>query len=164
MIVRVAHALAAMPVSTPGVVICTPAWQNDVHFLLARHTLIDVIDPTTELPALLAKTDVAISAAGTSSWELCTLGIPSILIEVVDNQTESLREMTKRHLVIGLSPADFSGNGMTEALTAQLRTLSTDEATRKRLSETCTQLFDGNGAQRVVEAMVDVADGHQSHG
>lgn len=164
MIMSVARALAALPTSTQGVVICAPAWRDEVTTLLAGHTDIEVIPPTTNLPALLAATDIAVSAAGTSSWELCTLGIPSILIEVVDNQTESLREMTRHHLVIGLSPADFDGDELTIALTAHLNSLSKDESARKQLSLACAEMFDGNGAKRVVEAMTDIAASEQTRG
>jgi UDP-2,4-diacetamido-2,4,6-trideoxy-beta-L-altropyranose hydrolase len=159
MIVRVARAIAALPITTKGVVICAPAWREQVAALLADKPEIRVIPPTNDLPALLATTDIAISAAGTSSWELCTLGIPSILIEVVDNQTESLRKMTKLGLVIGLSPSDFDGNGLTESLTSHLEALLNDESARHRLSQRCADTFDGQGTQRVVEAMLKLSVG-----
>lgn len=153
MIVRVAEAIAATTVPLTGVIICAPAWRESVDALLADHSDISVIAPTNELPALLATTDIAISAAGTSSWELCTLGIPSILVEVVDNQTESLREMSSRGLVIGLSPSAFTGDEMTMAMTRNLELLATNEDARRGLSEACATMFDGLGATRVVEAM-----------
>jgi UDP-2,4-diacetamido-2,4,6-trideoxy-beta-L-altropyranose hydrolase len=153
MIVSVAQAIAVTTVPLQGVVICAPAWREQVDALLADKPKIRVLPPTNDLPALLEATDIAISAAGTSSWELCTLGIPSILIEVVDNQTESLREMTKHGLVIGLSPSAFTGNEMTAAMTRSLELLATDEKARRELSEACASMFDGLGAARVVEAM-----------
>lgn len=160
MIVRVAEALATVATPLQGTVICSPAWRQQVDALLAGKPEIRVIPPTNDLPALLATTDIAISAAGTSSWELCTLGIPSILIEVVDNQTESLREMSKRGLVIGLSPSEFSGAKMTEAITAGIDLLASDETARRKLSEACASMFDGQGAARVVAAMASVSAGN----
>jgi UDP-2,4-diacetamido-2,4,6-trideoxy-beta-L-altropyranose hydrolase len=38
------------------------------------------------MPEIMAKTDVAISAGGSTCWELCFLGIPSLLIIAAENQ------------------------------------------------------------------------------
>ena len=157
MIVRVAQAIADTSSPLQSVLICAPTWREQVESLLAGKPEVRIIAPTNDLPALLASTDIAISAAGTSSWELCTLGIPSILIEVVDNQTESLREMTKRGLVIGLSPSSFAGDEMTAAITHHLEDLVGNERLRQSLSHACSAIFDGRGAQRVVESMTRVS-------
>lgn len=153
MIVRVAQAIAATSVRLTGVIICAPAWRESVEELLAGHLDISVIAPTNDLPALLASTDIAISAAGTSSWELCTLGIPSILVEVVDNQTESLREMSKRGLVVGLSPSEFPGENLARAIAQNLERLAVDRGARHSLASACATTFDGKGAVRIVSAM-----------
>lgn len=154
MIVRVAEAIAQTESALQGTIICAPAWREQVDALLASKPAIKVIAPTRELPALLETTDIAISAAGTSSWELCTLGIPSILIEVVDNQTQSLREMTARGLVIGLSPSEYPGAAIAGELARSVDELAQDSHRRQALSQTCLESFDGLGAQRVVKAMV----------
>ena len=36
---------------------------------------------------LMAWCDVAIAAGGTTTWELCCLGVPAILVDVAENQT-----------------------------------------------------------------------------
>ena len=36
---------------------------------------------------LISKCDLAIGAAGTTAWERCCLGLPSIIITIADNQT-----------------------------------------------------------------------------
>ncbi len=41
---------------------------------------------TTEMASLIARSDLAIGAAGASSWERCFLGLPSIVVAVAENQ------------------------------------------------------------------------------
>jgi UDP-2,4-diacetamido-2,4,6-trideoxy-beta-L-altropyranose hydrolase len=164
MIVNVARAVTRVIVDVQGVIISAPAWHDEVVDLVAHLPQVSAIPPTSALPELLATTDIAISAAGTSSWELCSLGIPSILIEVVDNQTESLREMTNRGLVIGLSPSDYIDGGLASAIATNLERLIMSNTLRRDLSEACSRTFDGLGTHRVVEAMTALSSSEKPAG
>jgi spore coat polysaccharide biosynthesis predicted glycosyltransferase SpsG len=63
---------------------------------------LDIIAPTDELPALLAGADLAISASGTSTWELLCLGVPAALVWVVDNQIAGYGRTVDRGFAAGL--------------------------------------------------------------
>ncbi len=153
MIVPVASALARASTSLSATIVCAPAWRTRVDAIVAGHTGLHVVPPTNDLPALLGTADIAVSAAGTSSWELCTLGIPSVLVEVVDNQTEGLRAMTAQGLVIGISPRLMTSTELEVSLRESLDSLCTDAGKRRELSQRCLDEFDGRGAERVVTAM-----------
>jgi len=164
MIVEVARAVATTTRPMAATLICAPQWQATVDEYLSGHDGVRVIEPTSELHVLLANTDIAISAAGTSSWELCTLGLPSILIEVVENQTESLAAMTEKELVIGISSASHGREGTSDAIKLNLERLIDDENLRRSLSEHCVTAFDGLGASRVVAEMERVYGGESVRG
>jgi len=108
-----------------------------------------VLPPTAELPALLGRADVIISAAGTSAWDVLTMGRPCVLVGVVDNQSESLALALARGLALGLDSTrdDISGVG------EELSRLLADEPLRKRLVTTASARFDGEGARRVSERL-----------
>ena len=40
----------------------------------------------SDMPGLMARADLAIGAAGTTKWERCCLGLPSILVVIAENQ------------------------------------------------------------------------------
>ncbi|MBM0278219.1 hypothetical protein JM949_24205, partial [Micromonospora sp. STR1s_6] len=67
-----------------------------------RGQLIRPVPPTGSLPALITEADLVVSAAGTSTWELCCLGAPAALVCVVDNQRESYHRVVRHGLVAGL--------------------------------------------------------------
>ena len=99
---------------------------------------------------LMAQADVAISAAGSTCWELCLLGLPSILLDVADNQIPIAIEMERRGYAI------YAGHGntiSTNKLTKAIENLLVSPNIRESMSHLGRQLVDGLGAERVVSAM-----------
>jgi UDP-2,4-diacetamido-2,4,6-trideoxy-beta-L-altropyranose hydrolase len=101
---------------------------------------------TTQMAQLMSAADVAISAAGSTCWELCLLGLPSLLVDVAANQTALAQELDRRGCAIHLgSSRDVS----VETIADQLESLIRSEDVRRSLSRTSRALVDGNGARRV---------------
>jgi UDP-2,4-diacetamido-2,4,6-trideoxy-beta-L-altropyranose hydrolase len=98
----------------------------------------------------MAWADVAISAAGTTCWELCLLALPSLLIDVAPNQIEVARELHRRQCAIHVGSArEISVQQLSNELERVLRS----EGLRRTLSAHSRQLVDGNGARRVVSLL-----------
>jgi UDP-2,4-diacetamido-2,4,6-trideoxy-beta-L-altropyranose hydrolase len=98
------------------------------------------------MAALMLQADLAIGAAGTSSWERCCLGLPTLLLILADNQRPTARALVKAgaaELVGEMPGADPS------VLSAALARLSGDPAGLRRMSEAAATLCDGDGAARV---------------
>lgn len=47
----------------------------------------------------MIKADISIGACGSTSWERCCLGLPSIVITVAENQKPIAKELHRRGLV-----------------------------------------------------------------
>ncbi len=104
----------------------------------------------SNMAELMAHADVAISAAGSTCWELCLLGLPSILISVADNQTPVAIELERRGCMV------YAGRGnivSPDEFARILENLLASPAARKSMSHQCRQLVDGLGAERVVSKM-----------
>ncbi len=109
-----------------------------------------VIDPTDGLPALLAGADLAISASGTSTWELLCLGLPAALVWVVDNQELGYDRTVAAGLAAGLGRL----GALEESAVATLRGLLTDPAARAALAAKAFGAVDGRGVERVADALL----------
>lgn len=110
---------------------------------------IRVLRDVSNLAELMSQSDVAISAAGSTCWELCLLGLPSLLIDVAPNQTAVAREMHAKGCAIHVGNSDVSAQQIAE----QLGRLLDSQALRESLSQHARGLVDGKGAERVASAL-----------
>lgn len=108
-----------------------------------------VIGPTDELPNLLGTADVVVSAAGTSAWDILTMGKPVVLVGVVDNQSSGLNRVLERGMALGLDATREPVESVSELLSRLL----SDEELRKTMIERAKTSFDGLGASRVAAAL-----------
>jgi spore coat polysaccharide biosynthesis predicted glycosyltransferase SpsG len=118
---------------------------------------LDIIAPTDELPALLAAADLAISASGTSTWELLCLGLPAALVWVVDNQIIGYERTTARSLAAGLGhlPELTEAGPASGAAVDILRKLLVSPSARTALATEAWTAVDGLGAARVADALTE---------
>jgi spore coat polysaccharide biosynthesis predicted glycosyltransferase SpsG/RimJ/RimL family protein N-acetyltransferase len=111
---------------------------------------LQVLPPVPDLPGRMARADVVVSAAGTSTWELCALRRPMALVAAVDNQRPGHDRVVAAGAAVGLGGvADLAD---VEATAARLRPLLTNAPLRERLAGQAHRLVDGRGAWRVVSA------------
>lgn len=138
-------------------VVTPQAYHEALHRVGAGMPRLQILPPTPDLPTLLSRADVVVSAAGTSAWDICTLGVPAVLVAVVENQRASLHEVLDRGLALGIDMVG-EGDGDLEQTGSSVSALLGDPALRERLSRSSLATFDGRGAGRVVV----ILEGHIS--
>jgi UDP-2,4-diacetamido-2,4,6-trideoxy-beta-L-altropyranose hydrolase len=106
---------------------------------------------TPHMARLTAEADIAVGAAGSSMWERCVLGLPSVAVILADNQRAAAAALAERGaaLVVDLAAADFEPR-FDRALTR----LMIDPDLRRSLAATSAALCDGQGAERVAQAFL----------
>lgn len=95
-------------------------------------------------------TDVAITAASTTQWELAAVGVPMIIIQTAANQCRNALYAQQNNLgkVLGWYKS-INDKQIQDALTEL-----TNKQVRTEYSQRCQALVDGNGPQRIVEALL----------
>lgn len=103
-----------------------------------------------DMAAMMMAADLYIGAAGTTTWERCCLGLPSVVITVAQNQLQAIRSLEQigATLVLG-EDTELS----TEDIMCAIRPILIDSSRLADLSERSMALVDGMGAQRVADAM-----------
>jgi UDP-2,4-diacetamido-2,4,6-trideoxy-beta-L-altropyranose hydrolase len=104
------------------------------------------LDPNN-MCQLMTEADLAIGAAGTTSWERCCVGLPTILLVLADNQRFAARSLARAGAVKLLE----NTSDLELHLTAALHELSRSEALRLSLVRASAQVTDGLGAKRLAE-------------
>ncbi|HEY9395635.1 MAG TPA: spore coat protein [Nocardioides sp.] len=136
-------AVAATPELAEEIAGIVPAPGQTVH----------VIGPTDTLAELVADSDVVLSAAGTSAWELFCLGAAVGFVCVADNQRDAYVRMDQDRLAVGIATlAELDGDSA--AAVARMRDLLGDVRLRERLRAACWAMVDGRGPARVADALL----------
>lgn len=127
---------------------------------LATGVELEVHGTVDDLPALAVGCDAAVSAAGTSVWELLCLGLPTGLVCVTDNQRVGYLVTEREDVVAAVGELDAlrGGGPAVDRARALLTVLLTDPASRARWQDRGRVLVDGDGRVRVADALLRLAD------
>jgi spore coat polysaccharide biosynthesis predicted glycosyltransferase SpsG len=121
-----------------------------VQRLAARDPRIAVHLDVRDMAHLVADADLVVGAGGSSAWERCVLGAPTLLVVLAENQAPGARALEALgavDLVDARSP-EFEA-AFDRAFTGLLA--SPDR--RRRLSRLSAALCDGQGPARVADAL-----------
>ena len=97
---------------------------------------------------LMADSDLAIGAAGSTSWERCCLGLPTLIVVLAENQRSGAAALEKSGSVKILD----SVNAIPHTLRSLLSLLVTSDAL-SQLSQKSYLVTDGQGTSRVKDAL-----------
>lgn len=108
---------------------------------------------TKKMAELLLQADLAIGAGGSTSWERCCLGLPSLAYIVAPNQ-EALTGHADSLGILKVGRADIHDF---KALRGELRTFIEADAERECISSACLNRIDARGTHRIVARMSPTA-------
>jgi UDP-2,4-diacetamido-2,4,6-trideoxy-beta-L-altropyranose hydrolase len=106
---------------------------------------------TPHMARLAAEADIAIGAPGSSTWERCTLGLPTLMVLLAANQRPAAETLAERGAALLVDPEapDFDA-----VLDKALMRLLTDAKLRRDLAERSAAICDGLGAGRVADVFL----------
>jgi UDP-2,4-diacetamido-2,4,6-trideoxy-beta-L-altropyranose hydrolase len=105
-----------------------------------------VLVGVANMAQLMADSDLAIGAAGATSWERCCLGLPSIMLVVADNQLEVAKGLELN----GAALVCLSDQGLSKQLAVLLGKLCADIELLALLSKAAARVANGTGAGEVL--------------
>ena len=119
----------------------------------------------SDMRSLIESCDVAISAAGSTLYEICACGVPLITYSVADNQLLGAEAFEKLGLAINCGDLRTESAPI-EKIMAALTDLVIDHAKRTEMGAKMQSLIDGKGANRLSQAMpismIDFLDHRQN--
>ena len=106
-----------------------------------------------DMSGLMQKCDMAISAAGSTLYELCACGTPTITYTLADNQLLAAEEFERQGLMI--NAGDCRNNlKFLENIRNSLDYYANNIEKRTLLSSKTQLLVDGYGAERIVDRLI----------
>lgn len=131
------------------------AGKDPLNALAARDSRVILHENVTEMAELMAECDLAFCAGGTTLYELCAIGVPSVSFSMADNQLPGVRAFEKA----GLIPwaGDVRGHeDFWENAVRMLELLAGDLPRRRDVSMRMRMAIDGRGADRIAEALTSL--------
>lgn len=102
---------------------------------------------------LMERCDLAITAGGTTVYELCFMGVPLLGYSFVDNQRPVLSFLQDKGIAPDCGDYRALGDNLF-ARVAEVLNSCRDYEVRKRISQREHQLVDGKGARRIADAIL----------
>ncbi len=119
---------------------------------------VEVVAGVSDMAARIMRADLCIGAVGSTTWERCVLGLPTLQVVLADNQREAAQAMAARGLSLALPVP--GALGFARALTAGLERLS-DTGHYRAMARAVAALTDGGGAGRLAAQLLESVQGRE---
>ncbi len=116
---------------------------------------VNVLVDISNMAELMLRSDLAIGSGGTTSWERCCMGLPTILIVLADNQKKIGESLFQAGAVITLQEDYEIENSISQSIVELMK----DKKKYIRMSHNASKICDGYGAKRTVEKIYYMTSG-----
>ncbi|MCQ2517416.1 MAG: UDP-2,4-diacetamido-2,4,6-trideoxy-beta-L-altropyranose hydrolase [Lachnospiraceae bacterium] len=111
----------------------------------------------SDMASLMSRCDMAVSAAGSTMYELCTMGIPTVTFSFVDNQRRIAEGFGEAGAALLAGDYDTLGaDALLKQILTESEKLISDAELRIKVRECAHGTVDGLGAVRLAETLNEV--------
>jgi UDP-2,4-diacetamido-2,4,6-trideoxy-beta-L-altropyranose hydrolase len=109
-----------------------------------------ILSAVDDMPARMAWAELAVTAGGSTCWELLYMGVPALVVVLADNQIRVAEAVARNGAGLDLGEATSLDSAQLERAVAGL---AGDRAARQAMVRSGQSRVDGRGAARVVAQM-----------
>ncbi len=106
----------------------------------------DIRVGVSNMAQLMADSDLAIGAAGSTSWERCCLGLPTVMIVLADNQRQVAQSLERVGAAVAIDQEQIA-----ESLPTLLAPLASLSIPRLAMGQVAAGITDGCGVTAVIQ-------------
>lgn len=127
-----------------------------------QHENVRIYQNVTNMLELMQSCDIAVTAGGSTMYELCAVGVPILCFSFVDNQEKIVQGFKDRKIVSFAGNYLAQGERMIPQITEQIAILHDSVELRRTSSEKERELVDGQGAWRIARRLCEFSNGQRS--
>ncbi|MCI9435738.1 MAG: UDP-2,4-diacetamido-2,4,6-trideoxy-beta-L-altropyranose hydrolase [Lachnospiraceae bacterium] len=130
---------------------------RELQTLERAHGNVRIYRNVRNMKELMQESDIAVTAGGSTMYELSAVGVPLLCFSFVDNQERIVEGFKERGLTV------FGGNYLTrkeamlDELVEKTAMLAADSKLRLACSKRLRQVVDGRGAERIAKVLDDMS-------
>jgi len=113
-------------------------------------TNLQLIKNASNMPELMVWADLAVSAGGSTCWEMAFMGLPNIIMIIADNQRAVAEELHKQSIASNMG---WGKKNLLADLGQHIKSMILSKEHRQEFSIKAKQIIDGLGSQRVCGEM-----------
>lgn len=121
-----------------------------------NYTNIHIFQDVVCMSEIMCKCDLAVSACGSTMYELCACGVPAVTFSFADNQIHGLHGFEKRELAINCGDYRTDMEKVINNICIKLKELIFNTQLRKKIYTNLINLIDGNGTKRIVDTIIQL--------
>ena len=126
---------------------------NDLVARYRNESNVSIHRNVSNMEDYMINADIAISAGGTTLYELCACGTPTISYTFVDNQIDNVKQFDEDGLI--RYAGDVREGDIVKSINSVLERMQEDYTLRKDMSRRMQLCVDGRGAIRVADIMCE---------
>jgi UDP-2,4-diacetamido-2,4,6-trideoxy-beta-L-altropyranose hydrolase len=111
---------------------------------------LELLTSVSEMAPLMAWADLAVSAAGSTCWELACVGLPAVTLVIAQNQRAIAEELGAAGVVFNMG---WHEDVFAERIASTVDGLLYSSFRRLRMSQRGRGLVDGRGSERVADVL-----------
>ena len=138
-------------------VICGTYYHNYAALCrkFSNNKKVHIYQNVSNIEKFMQEADFAITAGGTTLYELCAVGTPAISYSIADNQKDNVIKFQEEGII------DYAGDVRKDNVVQKIKDLlkkyENNAPLRQSCSEKMQQLVDGGGAERVASILCDIS-------
>lgn len=117
------------------------------------HENVHIFSNVRNMSGLMRASDIAVSAGGSTMYELSAVGVPVICFSFVDNQERIVRGYVEKNLTCFGGDYLRQGEAMLDEVVSNINRLAADFELRRSFSGKLRKVVDGRGAMRVAKKL-----------
>lgn len=126
---------------------------SDLKRLAEQHRNLTVHSNVQNMAELMQKCDVAVSAGGSTMYELSAVGVPTLCFSFVDNQERLAESFGEKELAVYMGNYLADGRQLVRNICTETVRLAENFEERAGLSGRARGLVDGRGAERIADEL-----------
>lgn len=116
------------------------------------HFLVNIPD----MDKYMKMCDIAVTAGGTTTYELCACGIPSVMYTLADNQLEIAKTVSDKKIIPWAGDVRDNPQKCADKINSHIETLCGNYSLRCEVSKKMQDICDGHGCERIVKLLIEL--------
>ncbi len=132
-------------------IVCGPYHPDteELESLAVGNRALRIHKNVTDMSELMRRCDIAVSAAGSTLYELCSVGVPTVGFYFAENQRRNMEAFGKMTPVMNAGDFSAAPENVFNFIEREVEMLRLESGLRQRISLAVRTIVDGKGAERL---------------